>query len=119
MVSGQHHQRDDRPDAILLLAIRQEVEEALQPCMRKVDAINDRLAAGDTAFALLRQEQQQQQQRCLQHGREPATDRQDRKPKDLHPLLLVAASTVVSSLTSLTLLWWLGGLAAQAAKGSP
>jgi hypothetical protein len=118
MASGQHHQRDDRPDAILLLAIRQEVEEALQPCMRKVDAINDRLAAGDTAFALLRQEQQQQAARCREHGREPATDRQGRKPKELHPLIMVAVSTVVASLTSLTLLWWLSGIASQAAKGA-
>jgi hypothetical protein len=110
--SGQHHAREEQADAVLLLAIRQEVEEALQPCMRKIDAMSDRLAAGDTAFALLRQQQEQQTARCLQHRE--GTDRLSKR-REMHPLLLVAISTVVAALSSLTLSWWLSGITAQAA----
>lgn len=106
------HPSGESPDPALILAIRQEIDQALQPVSVKIDAINSRLATGDTALALLKQE-------IATHvAREPGTGRTEKK-KEMNPILLALISGAVGSVGSVAAVWLLVGLGQQAAKGAP
>lgn len=100
------------PDPALILAIRQEIDQALLPVAAKIDSITARLATGDTALALLKQE-------ISAHvSREPGSARIEKK-KDMNPIVLALVGGAVGAVGAVAATWVLVGIGQQAAKGSP
>jgi hypothetical protein len=106
------HRSGEHADPALVLAVREVIDEALEPVLRRLDASTERLAKGDTAIALLNQ-------RCdaIDAALEPRTDRAARKQPSW--LLVALVSGALSSVGSIAAIWFLSGVGQAAAKASP
>jgi hypothetical protein len=103
--SGEHKVSDT-----FLLAMREEINEAIAPIKAGQDAlaqsVNARLAQGDTEIALLKQRQDAQDRRCVAHAAEIS------KPKKLHPFLATFITGAIQTAAAALVAWvLLGGLA--------
>lgn len=101
-------------DPALILAIRQEIDQANRPIHSKLDEINNRLGRGDTNMALLNQRVDDIDDRCP--SRQIHTDSHTKK-KEMNPFALAAITAVITTAANMTFLWWLTGVGQHVGKG--
>ncbi len=111
-------------DAALILAIRTEINEAVKPICEKLDGMTERLANGDTRFALQEARIKAIEDRCLQHqalirrGGKPAADADTEKmgvKKEMNPVVLAVITAAIAGPVGALAVFLLRG-AAEAAK---
>ena len=102
-------------DPALILAIRQEIDQANRPIHQKLDEINSRLGKGDTHIALMEQRINDIDDRCP--SRNISTEDHHAKKKEMNPFALAAITAVITTAANMTFLWWLTGVGQHASKG--
>lgn len=122
MAAGSGHHQPP-VDAALILAIRNEINEAVRPVCDKLDGMTERLAAGDTRFALQEARLAALENRCQQHqalirgkGKSSAeADTEKMGKKELNPVLLAVITAAVAGPVGALAVFLLKG-AAETAK---
>lgn len=97
--SGEH-----AIDPVLLLAIRNEVDQALHPVSEKLDTITERLSRGDGDFRLIQQEMNNIKIRCDKNCEE----------KPMNPWVAAFVTGGLSAVGTATAFWFLSGVAIHA-----